>query len=149
MECACGHDCGIDGGKCRNCGLPKPVMTELHSAEPIKKKAIKSGKGKTRYDLVPIPAMRAIAESMAAGLKENRVPHDWMNGTDWSEYIAAMDRHWNDFKERKDIDKEDGVKHIRKAITNLAILVTYDEFEIGNDDRAPYDKLRGDTTGRV
>lgn len=143
VECGCGHDAGVDKGICKNCGLPKHVMTELHPAEPLKKKAIKNGRGKTRFDLVPIPAMRAIAESMAAGLKDSRTPYDWLHGTDWSEYIAAMDRHWNDFKERKDIDKEDGVRHIRKAITNLAILVTYDELRIGNDDRPPYDKLRG------
>lgn len=103
--------------------------------------AIKDHHGKTRFDLVPTPAIRGIADAFAVGLKNNRKPFDWLNGADWSQYIAATDRHWSDFKERKDVDPDDGVLHIFKAMASLSILATYYLHGIGNDDR-PYYKER-------
>lgn len=102
------------------------------------RKAIKSHDGKCRLDLIPTPAMRGMADAFEAGLKNGRQPFDWLKGADWSLYIAGVKRHVTEFEERRDIDPDDGVHHLFKAMAGLAILSMYSELKLGNDDRPRY-----------
>lgn len=146
VECGCGHDAGEDKGVCRNCGLPKHVLTELHPAEPLKKKATKTQDGKTRLDLLPPDVLRGVSDVMAWGAKKpDRSEWDWLHGTEWNRYYGAALRHINKFGDGRDVDDESKLSHLDHAIASLMILSAYYKRHIGTDN-LPYRRIaRGES----
>lgn len=136
VTCNCKIDRGTDEiGRCRNCGASKLVYTELHPAEPIKREAVKTQEGKTRFDLLPVDVLRGVADVMALGAKKNgRVEWDWLHGKAWSAYYGAALRHVLAFGEGRDDDDDSGLLHLDHAIASLMILSTYYKRNIGRDD---------------
>lgn len=149
LSCRCGHDKGWDNNKCKNCGR-EVECTELHPAGPMKRKAVKTQEGKCRLDLLPPDVMRGIADVMAYGAKQQgRDEWDWLNGTEWSKYYGAAQRHINKFADGEDLD-ESGLCHLDHAIASLMILSAYYKRKLGNDD-IEYRRIarEGEQSGRL
>jgi hypothetical protein len=68
-----------------------------------------------RFDLIPAGPHRELAEHYGVGASKY-ANHQWRKGYEWSKSIAALERHFNDFKAGKDYDvcsnDPDGCSHV-------------------------------------
>ena len=89
---------------------------------------------KLRLDLIPPEALEGLAEVLGFGAKKyaNR---NWEKGMDWMRIYASLQRHLLAFHKGIDVDEESGLKHLHHALTNLTFLVTYQDRDIGKDNR--------------
>ncbi len=95
---------------------------------------VKTNEGKLRMDLVPPEAEKAIAEVLTfSGTKKYR-DRDWENGKPWGMYYGALRRHLMKWVMGEKEDPESGLSHLKHALCSLAILVTYEERGVGEDD---------------
>jgi len=95
---------------------------------------LRYNEGKLPYDLIPFEAEEGLARVLAHGAKKYAA-RNWEKGMDWSIPYGAMRRHlaawWNGEK----TDKESGLSHMAHVLCNAAFLITYEEREIGTDNR--------------
>jgi hypothetical protein len=97
---------------------------------------------KARFDLLPWGPIWKMAEVMTNGAnKPGRVAHNWRKGTEWSDYYGAMMRHGALWQQGEDfeIDPDTGTRidHLAAVMCCAAILLEYQMFSIGTDNRFP------------
>ena len=95
---------------------------------------IKHDAGKPRLSLVPPEVVFALAEVLTHGA-EKYADHNWLLGLDHSRVMDATLRHLMAYQGGQDIDEDSGLPVLWHALTELAFLITYEELEIGEDDR--------------
>lgn len=96
--------------------------------------AVKHDGNKPRMDLIPPEALLAMGEMFRHGA-EKYSDRNWEKGMDWGRVYASLMRHLTAFWMGEDIDPDSGKPHLYCALTCAAMLVTYYEREIGEDDR--------------
>jgi len=95
---------------------------------------VKHDKGKLRFDLIPSEAITGMAKALTHGL-ENHEPRNWEKGMDWSRPFAALQRHVWAWWRGETIDKDSGLNHLDCALAELAFLRTYQDRNVGQDNR--------------
>lgn len=92
--------------------------------------------GKVEFDLIPPEAMFALAAVLTKGaMKYER--RNWEKGMDWGKCFNSLQRHlWAWLaKENGGFDEETGLSHMAHAMCNCLFLLTYEEREVGQDNR--------------
>ena len=97
-------------------------------------KANKDVKGKLRFSLLPIVALREIVKVFEFGAKKYG-DFNWRKGRDWSNYYDATHRHITAFWNSEDRDEESGLLHLAHAGCCIMILLSFQVLGIGKDDR--------------
>jgi hypothetical protein len=111
----------------------------------IRDQTVKMDAGKNRLELFPPEAILAISEILTFGTGKYK-ERGWENGQDWSRVFGATLRHlyaWWGAKSSTtstnflfgDLDTETGRSHLWHAGCCIVFLITYEERQIGNDDR--------------
>lgn len=106
--------------------------------------ANKHDSGKARLELIPSEVMFALGEILGAGA-DKYGDRNWELGMNWSRVFGACMRHlwcWWGAKAPTsynfafgDLDEETNFSHLWHALACLVFLVTYEERDIGKDDR--------------
>ncbi len=92
--------------------------------------------GKPRLDLVPPEAVMAMGEILGWGHTVKGYPErNWERGMAYGKCFAATLRHLYKWWSGHSIDEESGRSHLWHAITDLAMLLSYEQRGIGQDDR--------------
>jgi len=95
---------------------------------------IKFDSGKNRLELIPPEIVFAIGDVLTYGAQKY-VDRNWEMGMKWSRIFGAMMRHmWSWWRGEK-YDSESGYPHLWHAACCVAFLITYEQREIGEDDR--------------
>lgn len=100
----------------------------------IKENAPKFDDGKIRYELVPIGALRQVAQVFTFGAKKYG-EGTWKGGLKWSRHIGAIFRHVWAFAGGEDFDPESGLHHMAHAGACCLILLSFVDIAIVTDDR--------------
>jgi hypothetical protein len=87
-----------------------------------------------RYDLIPVDALRQIAEHYGRGA-EKYADNQWRKGYEWSKSFAALIRHANQFWGGEDYDEETGSNHMAAVAWHALTLLTFFEEHPDFDDR--------------
>jgi len=90
--------------------------------------------GKNRLDLVPPEIVLAIGDILTFGA-EKYGDRNWERGMNWSRVYGAMMRHMMAWWSGESHDPETGKSHLWHASCCMAFLVTYEQREVGKDDR--------------
>ena len=90
--------------------------------------------GKTRYDLLPVLAMRDTAEIFGFGGRKYG-DYNWAAGFEWSNPYQSMMRHLHAWWAGEDFDKESGMSHLAHAACNLMMLQHFEYHYPAGDDR--------------
>lgn len=136
---------------CYNCGnnWREPARVQAgqgfaggRSVHPQSAPQVVKDRTKARFDLIPYGPLWKMAEVMTNGAnKPGRVAHNWRKGTEWSDYFAAMMRHAALWQQGEDfeIDPDTGTRidHLAAVMCCASILLEYQMFSIGTDDRFP------------
>lgn len=96
--------------------------------------ATKYDTGKTPFELLPAPALEAIAEVLEFGRKKY-ASWNWAKGFTWSRLIGAALRHLFAFARGEDRDPESGLSHLAHAGCCILFLITHERCRLGTDDR--------------
>lgn len=94
----------------------------------------KHDSGKSRLELLSIPAMRSTAEVMAFGAKKYDA-HNWRKGFEWSRLYGAALRHLTSHMEGENTDPESGLSHLAHAACCIMFLQEHEIRKLGKDDR--------------
>ena len=86
---------------------------------------LKHDGGKTRLDLLPPEAIRALGEVLTYGAAKYG-PNNW-RGVEAFRYEAALLRHWLAWREGEWLDAESGLPHLWHVLCNAAFLVALEE----------------------
>ncbi len=82
--------------------------------------------GKLRMDLIPPPALRAIARVLTFGANKYG-DNSWQN-VEYTRYIAALLRHFTEYMEDPTkVDPDSGLPHIEHVLCNAVFLATMHE----------------------
>ena len=105
---------------------------------------LKYDEGKVRMDLLPPEFLFATASILTFGANKY-ADRNWELGMDWSRPFGALMRHmWYWWAGKGpttksflfgDLDEETGKSHLWHAACCIAFLVTYEERNVGKDDR--------------
>lgn len=107
-------------------------------------------KGKLRYELLPVNALRDVVEVYTKGAEKYTIrdeqgkvvedgANNWRSGLSWMDMLASIERHIESFKAGEDIDPDLGTKHLANAAWGLlGILEYYRIFPEGDDRRHDY-----------
>lgn len=95
---------------------------------------VKHDSGKVRMSLVPPNALKQVAAVMTYGAKKY-APNNFLKGTEYSRYLDALGRHWNDYNSGENIDPESKLPHLAHIACNAMILLEMIHHEVGSDDR--------------
>ena len=106
-------------------------MKDHVSKEPPQKDDgdIKADSGKLRYDLIPVEALKGIAEIFTYGARKYN-DNNWLKSKYPDRYYAAMMRHISEIRRGHFVDNESDLFHIDHA---LVCLIMYRELMIKND----------------
>jgi hypothetical protein len=104
-----------------------------------------------RYDLIPVDALRQLAEHYGKGA-EKYDDNQWRKGYEWSKSYAALMRHLTQWWNGEDVDDETGSNHLAAVAWHAFALLTFtkdypqydDRFkrEVGNPNRELEDLLK-------
>ncbi len=94
----------------------------------------KHDRGKPELDMIPSGAMLEIAQGFMYGA-EKYDKHNWREGTEWSRYYNAAQRHMLAYNDGEDMDPESGLPHLAHAAVCIIFLLEYQRTGIGTDDR--------------
>lgn len=97
-------------------------------------KGLKHDTGKLRYDLIPWFAHAELARVFTIGSKKYG-DNNWRGGFKYSRVIAALIRHLEAFRRGEKYDPEDGQLHLSSVAWCAYVLMEFDEFKLGEDDR--------------
>ena len=96
--------------------------------------------GKTRWDLLPVDALEAVAQVLTFGVHKYG-DDNWRSGNpDHNRIQASLLRHYRDYKKGIDLDSESGMPHLAHMATNAIFLLEYHLNNVGNDNRFIYSK---------
>jgi len=108
------------------------------------KEGLKFDEGKVRIELVPSEIIYAIAKILTFGAQKYD-DRNWELGMKWSRVFGACMRHMWCWWAGKgpttknfvfgETDEETGYSHLWHAACCIAFLVTYEERQVGEDDR--------------
>ena len=117
-------------------------MTLPHEKDPalLKKEGIKYDAGKTRFALVPIHSLEALARVFTIGALKYE-PWNWAKGMDWSRVSDAMERHLAEWKKGVPLDPETALQHLAQVAWGAFVLLEYERLGIGKDDRWVPDRV--------
>lgn len=87
-----------------------------------------------RHDLIPYPALKALAEHYGRGAQKY-AEHNWRKGYEWSKSYAAMQRHATAWWDGEDIDEETGSSHLAGVAFHVFALLTFIQEHPEFDDR--------------
>jgi len=85
-----------------------------------KEEGMKFDNGKLRYDLIPPEAKKWLAEILTFGAAKY-TPNSWQ-GIEIDRYLAAMERHINDWRMGIENDEESGLHHLKHALCNMMFI---------------------------
>lgn len=116
----------------------------------LKTEGVKYDTGKVRLELLPPEFLFAVAQILTFGANKY-ADRNWELGMKWSRVFGALMRHmwtwWGNKSERTTnnflfgpLDTETGYSHLHHAGACLAFLITYEERNIGEDDRVDIQK---------
>lgn len=109
------------------------AIDELEAmAEENKKDAVKHDQGKLRMDLITPEMITALAEVLTFGSNKYG-DRNWESGIKLDRLYAACMRHLTTWRAGTDMDDESGLHHVKHALTNLAMLVTFIERGQGDE----------------
>lgn len=114
------------GGTIRLESNPAPVT--------LAGQALKFDTNKVPMELLPAPALEAIAEVLAFGARKY-ASWNWAKGFTWSRLIGAALRHLFAFARGEDRDPESGLSHLAHAGCCILFLITHERCKLGTDDR--------------
>lgn len=89
---------------------------------------------KLRWHLMPEEALAEILKVLEYGAVKYG-DFNWTNGTNWTRYQNALERHLKAFKCGVDKDLESGLYEMSHIATNALMLLYFQLNNIGNDDR--------------
>lgn len=108
------------------------------------KEGLKFDEGKPKFELIPPEFMFALATILTFGAKKYE-ERNWEKGMKWSRVFGAMMRHmwawWGGRCDTShnfllgDLDEETEYSHLWHAAFCVAVLITFEERDIGEDDR--------------
>lgn len=101
--------------------------------------ARKADAGKARMDLLPYPALEAIAQILTFGATKYAA-HNWRKGFAWSRIYSSLQRHLGAWSEGEDADPETGKSHLWHAGCNILFLIQHELDGLGTDDRYKKEK---------
>lgn len=96
--------------------------------------AVKYDANKIPLELLPAPALEAIAEVLEFGRKKY-ASWNWAKGFNYSRLIGAALRHLFAFARGEDRDPESGLSHLAHAGCCVLFLITHERCRLGTDDR--------------
>lgn len=105
-----------------------------------KKTGAEKGSKIERYDLLPVDALRQVAEHFGIGAEKYSI-HNWRYKYDWSLSYAALQRHANLFWDGEDIDPESGTNHMAAVVFHALALIEYCDTNRDKDDRWKPDEV--------
>lgn len=88
----------------------------------VVKEFMKFDGDKTRYDLVPPSAIKAMAEVLTFGARKYK-PNNWQQCEEPERYLAAMLRHIEAWRSGETTDPDSGMHHLAHAMTNMAFML--------------------------
>ena len=120
-------------------------MANSEAYEKLKKETgLNKDSGKLRVDLVPVSAIKAIAEVLGDACKPgpNGEPpkypeRNWQKGINYSRVYANIQRHLLDWFDGKDKDAESGLHPLKHAICRLSMLVEFVDKNMEEFDDRP------------
>jgi hypothetical protein len=90
--------------------------------------------GKPAMHLIPPVALEG--EAMAMGFGEAKYgSYNWLGGMAWSRLVAACMRHLMAWHSGESVDSETGLSHLAHARCCLGMLMGYEAYGLGEDDR--------------
>lgn len=93
--------------------------------------------GKTRYDLIPISALKPAADVFEYGATKY-APNNWAKGMSWTAVIGCLMRHLSAIQMGEDIDPESGEPHVGHLLCNAIMLAHFYQHYADLDDRVPF-----------
>jgi transcriptional regulator with XRE-family HTH domain len=88
---------------------------------------MKYDNSKEKISLVPMSSMVALARVLESGAKKYG-DNNWKKGILYSRIYSAALRHLMQFWEIEKYDKDSDLSHLWHAITNIAMLIYYEEY---------------------
>lgn len=96
--------------------------------------------GKLPMHLVPVSAIRSIAEVLRFGANKY-AERNWERGFNFSIPYACAMRHLTAWWEGENNDQESQLNHLKHALTNIAMIIEFLETYPEGDDRPKADKI--------
>lgn len=93
--------------------------------------------GKVKMGLLPPHALKGIAEVFTSGAVKYG-DYNYMNGTQWSRYYDALQRHLNAWYSGQELDEETGKSHLYHAGCCIMILSEIQRTNVGEDNRPKF-----------
>lgn len=100
----------------------------------MKKEGVKADEGKIPYELLAPEYLEATAIVLQFGANKYG-SRNWELGMAWSRPFGALMRHMWAWWRGEKADPETGMSHLWHAACCIMFLITYEERQIGNDDR--------------
>lgn len=100
-----------------------------------------------RFDLIPSQALWGLAEVYGRGAKKY-ADRNWERGYAWGLSMAALERHYNQWKQGESIDGETGAHHLLQVAWHAFTLYMFQMFGRGTDDRSTFREKLADTVTR-
>ncbi len=97
------------------------------------KETVKHDKGKPDFTLIPQEALLETAKVFTYGAEKYGI-FNYSGGTNYRRYVAAANRHINQWLRGEDID-ESGTNHLSNAIASLMMVLDNQLTNKGTDDR--------------
>lgn len=94
----------------------------------------KDDAGKRRYDLIPVEALREVADVYTMGAKKYD-DNNWRHGMAWHRIIRAAMEHFEKWRGGEVRDLEDGQHHLASVVWCCLTLMTYEKEYPEGDDR--------------
>lgn len=127
-------------------GIKEFQRTEEQQKQLGQKTAARFSEGKVRHDLIPPWVIDEIARVYTYGT----IKYDddnWRKGLTWKQnVIGPLKRHLNKWERGEEIDDESNCHHLAMVIWQCIALMVYEKYDIGVDDRNPYDLDMMDVT---
>jgi hypothetical protein len=125
--------------------LDKNISWRLSEVIPFKqikiKETTKYDEGKPDFTLIPQEALLEVAKVFTYGA--NKYSQDnYSLGTNYRRYIAAANRHINQWLRNQDIDEETQTNHLSNAIASLMMVLDNQLTNKGTDDRNKVYKIK-------
>lgn len=93
---------------------------------------MKWSKDKIKYGLVPVIALKGLAQVFTYGAKKYK-PRNYLKCEDPQEFVHALFRHLEDYRNGEIIDPESGLPHLAHLMCNAAILLDIENERKEND----------------
>jgi hypothetical protein len=101
---------------------------------PQMDQAMKFDDEKVRMELIPPELMEAVGTILTFGAKKY-ADRNWEQGMSWSRVFGALMRHMWAWWRGQNLDPETKKSHLWHAACCIAFLITYEQREVGTDDR--------------